>query len=201
MTTMAAERTIFENEDWFVTESGLEHKTTGYFIERESLANRRSDGLWTWPLHMAEKSWCAMAPFAEAFTCAASVYNVETGAELAQTFKMARSEIAVWPQPQKADLNPAPLLQPILRNREVNPIFLEEGRAEKSARNLGSYGLDESSRRHSLAGARVFSAKMRPRDSYPEMARAKPLPWQTSRRIQKTGTKLVRLLQAAWSMR
>jgi hypothetical protein len=201
MTTMAAERTIFENEDWFVTESGLEHKTTGYFIERESLANRRSDGLWTWPLHMAEKSWCDMAPFAEAFTCAASVYNVETGTELAQTFKTARSEIAVWPQPSKANANPAPRLRPILQNREPHPIFLEAGRAEKPLRNTGSYASDENSRRHNLAGARVFSAKIRSRESHMETARAKALPWQAPRRIQKTRTKLVRLLQAAWSMR
>src|SRR4051794_34859676 len=76
MTAVAEERSIFENEEWLVTESGLEHKRTGYFIERSDLANRRGDGLWTWPLHMAEKSWCAMAPFAEAFSCAASVYDV-----------------------------------------------------------------------------------------------------------------------------
>jgi hypothetical protein len=54
MTAMAVERPIFENRDWLVTEGGLEHKTTGYFIERESLAQRRSDGLWTWAMHFAE---------------------------------------------------------------------------------------------------------------------------------------------------
>ena len=37
MTTMTDVRPIFENEQWLVTEDGLEHKTTGYFIERESL--------------------------------------------------------------------------------------------------------------------------------------------------------------------
>jgi hypothetical protein len=201
MTTMAADRTIFENEDWLVMESGLEHKTTGYFIERESLANRRSDGLWTWPLHMAEKSWCAMAPFAEAFSCAASVYNVETGTELAQTFRMARCEISAWPQLSKQNLSPAPLMRSILKSGELNPILWESGRAEKPLRNLGSQASDENSRRHSLTGARVFSANTRIRDSQLGMVRAKAFPWRTSRRIQKTGTKLVRLIQAAWNIR
>jgi hypothetical protein len=201
MTTMAAEQAIFENEDWLVTEDGLEHKTTGYFIERESLANRRDDGLWSWPLHMAEKSWCSMTAFAEAFTCAASVYNIETGAELAQTFKMARGEIAVWPKPSKRNENPAPLVRPILHSAEPNPILWEAGRAEKPAKTLGSYASDENLRRPFLTGARVFSANTRLRDSHMDMARTKALPWRTSRRIQKTGTKLVRLFQAAWSIR
>ena len=72
MTAMTDECPIFENEDWLVTESGLEHKQTGYFIERDSLGQRREDGLWAWPLHMAEKSWCAMKSFTEAFSRAAS---------------------------------------------------------------------------------------------------------------------------------
>src|SRR5689334_2258941 len=67
MTAMTDVRPIFENQEWLVSEDGLEHKTTGYFIERESLGQRREDGLWTWPLHMAEKQWCALTPFAEAF--------------------------------------------------------------------------------------------------------------------------------------
>jgi hypothetical protein len=201
MTTMATERTIFENEDWLVTESGLEHKTTGYFIERESLANRRSDGLWTWPLHMAEKSWCAMPPFAEAFACAASVYNVETGADLAQTFKMARSEVSAWPRQPKQNVNPAPLLRPILQSGESNPILWEPRRAENSLRNQGLQASDENSRRQSLTGARVFSANTRIRDSQLGMMRAKAFPWRTSRRIHRTGTTLVRLIQAAWNIR
>jgi hypothetical protein len=201
MTTMAAEQTIFENEDWLVTEDGLEHKTTGYFIERESLADRRGDGLWSWPLHMAEKSWCAMASFAEAFTCAASVYKVETGAELAQTFRMARSEIAAWPKPLRRNEIPVPLLRPILHSAEPNPILWEAGRAGKPVRALGFYASDENSRRPYLTGARVFSANTRIRDSHTDMARAKAPPWRTSRRIHKTGTKLVRLFQAAWNIR
>src|SRR3954454_18881031 len=122
MTAITDVRPIFENEEWLVTEDGLEHKTTGYFIERESLNQRRDDGLWTWPLHMAEKSWCSMTPFAEAFSCAASVYNIETGAELARTFKVALSEISAWPQAKEEVRNPAPVMPKILRNEVRTPI-------------------------------------------------------------------------------
>src|SRR3712207_4782638 len=73
---MVEERPLFENEDWAVVDSGLEHKRTGYFIEREVIAQRRSDGLWLWPLHVAEKSWCRMTTFTEAFSCAATAYGV-----------------------------------------------------------------------------------------------------------------------------
>ena len=62
MAMVVEERPLFENEDWAVVESGLEHKRTGYFIEREALAHRRADGLWLWPMHVAEKSWCRMTP-------------------------------------------------------------------------------------------------------------------------------------------
>src|SRR3954453_12317394 len=94
MALMAEDRTHFENEDWAVMDSGLEHKRTGYFIASDEIASRRSDGLWSWPLHMAEKTWCDMPTFMEAFTCAASVFNVSVDADLAQSFKVARSEIA-----------------------------------------------------------------------------------------------------------
>src|SRR3954469_11850118 len=94
MAMVVEERPLFENEEWVVTESGLEHRQTGYFIERDELAQRRSDGLSTWPIHMAEKSWCTVTPFMEAFSCAASLYGVKTDAVLAGSFKIARCEIA-----------------------------------------------------------------------------------------------------------
>jgi hypothetical protein len=50
------DRLLFENEEWVVGESGLEHKRTGYFIGRDVLSQRRADGIWLWPLHVAEKS-------------------------------------------------------------------------------------------------------------------------------------------------
>ena len=81
---------VFENADWTVSAVGLEHKRTGYFIESELLADRRPDGLWTWPLHMAEKLWCAPASFADAFSHALNAYAVESDAGLAGSFAAAR---------------------------------------------------------------------------------------------------------------
>jgi hypothetical protein len=201
MTTMVVERPIFENAEWLVTENGLEHKTTGYFIERESLANRRSDGLWTWPMQMAEKSWCAMPLFAEAFSRAASVYRVETGADLAHSFKLARRDVSAWLHDEKRAMPPAPLGRRALHPEDPNPILWEPGRSEKPSRDQDFGASGESPRKHLLKGARVFSANGRPRDPQSSMARTTALPWRTSYRLQGTGTKLVRLLQAAWTMR
>ncbi|MCB5175621.1 hypothetical protein [Microvirga lenta] len=201
MMATAAERPIFENEEWLVTESGLEHKMTGYFIERESLANRRSDGLWTWPMQMAEKSWCAMPLFAEAFSCAASVYEVETGTDLAQTFRLARSEISAWPDGAKPNGNPAPRMLGTLQSKDPNPILWEPERTEKASRDQGFQAPGENPRRHAPTGARALSANARLRETQVGMVRATALPWRTSHRLQRTGTKLVRLLQAAWSIR
>jgi hypothetical protein len=77
---------LFTNEDWTVTPEGLEHRGTGYFIARDELGHRRSDGLWIWPVHMAEKLWCAPALFAEAFMQAVRAYGLEADAGLALSF-------------------------------------------------------------------------------------------------------------------
>ncbi|HEX2555229.1 MAG TPA: hypothetical protein VHL98_16130 [Microvirga sp.] len=77
---------LFANDDWTVTRDGLEHRGTGYFIPRDELGHRRSDGLWTWPIHMAEKLWCAPAQFAEAFMQAVRAYGLEADAGLALSF-------------------------------------------------------------------------------------------------------------------
>jgi hypothetical protein len=188
MTAMTEERCIFENEEWLVTGSGLEHKTTGYFIDRASVANRRDDGLWTWPLHMAEKSWCAMVPFAEAFSRAASVYDIETGADLAQTFRIARSEVSPWPQADKPVINPAPLLPRTLRPAGRDPILWEPGSPAKTLKNQGS-------------GGRPFATPARPRPSHLPMMRSPAFPWRAPHRLRKTGTRLVRMIQAAWNIR
>jgi hypothetical protein len=191
MTAMTQERCIFENEEWLVTEGGLEHKSTGYFIDRGSVANRRDDGLWTWPLHMAEKSWCAMMPFAEAFSCAASVYHIETGADLAQTFRIARCEVSPWPQADKAAVNPAPLLPRTLRLEGRDPILWEPGSSAKTLKSQGSQG----------SGARPFATPARLRPSHLSMMRPPAFPWRAPRRLRKTGTRLVRMIQAAWNIR
>ncbi|WP_134499850.1 hypothetical protein [Microvirga pakistanensis] len=205
MSAMTDVRPIFENEEWLVTEDGLEHKTTGYFIERESLGQRREDGLWTWPLHMAEKSWCAMAPFAEAFSCAASVYHVETGAELAQTFKVARRDISAWPHVSRnldrTSRNSSPGMTEALRNEGQTPIFVEPGFTEKSLQDEGFRKLDDSWRIRTPSGARPFSTTTRIRSARYAMEKAPALARQAPYRIRRTGTKLVRLLQAAWNIR
>lgn len=197
MMAMAAEKAIFENEDWVVSESGLEHKSTGYFIARESLAQRRSDGLWTWPLHMAEKTWCAMTPFTEAFCCAASVYNVETGADLAQTFRMARSEIVAWPRRIKQNGNLDPLAHSVLQNGHRNPISWTPGCDEESLKDM-----DDRSGEH--ARERGRTASQGPIQTMLRMRKPKFVKFRipaASRRLHKSGTKLVRLLQAAWTIR
>lgn len=199
--TMTDVRPIFENEEWLVTEDGLEHKTTGYFIEREGLAQLREDGLWTWPLHMAEKSWCTMAPFAEAFSCAASVYRVGNGAELARTFKVARSEVSAWPHTAKAEILPAPAMSASLHNDTRIPISLPSGASEKSLQDDGFRKLDESWRIRPQTGGRSFSTSPRIRAARYVMERNPSPVWQAPYRIRRTGTKLVRLLQAAWNMR
>ena len=191
MTAMTEERCIFENEEWLVTEGGLEHKTTGYFIDRGSVANRRDDGLWTWPLHMAEKSWCAMMPFAEAFSRAASVYDIETGADLAQTFRIARSEVSPWPRAEKAVANPAPLLPRTLRLEGRDPILWEPGSSAKTLKSKGSQG----------SGARPLATPARLRPSHLPMLRSPAFPWRAPRRLRTTGTRLVRMIQAAWNIR
>ena len=189
MTAMTEERCIFENEEWLVTESGLEHKTTGYFIDRASVPNRRDDGLWTWPLHMAEKSWCAMMPFAEAFSCAASVYDVETGADLARTFRIARCEVSPWPTADNWAQNPAPLLSRPLRPEGRDPILWEPGSAAKSLKGQGSQG----------SGAYAFSmARLRS----PHLSTRSPaFPWRSPRRPCKTGKRPGRKIPAAWNIR
>lgn len=201
MTATMDVRPIFENEEWLVTKEGLEHKATGYFIERESLGQRREDGLWTWPLHMAEKNWCAMTPFAEAFSCAASVYNVEIGTDLAQTFKVARSEISAWPQVEQTSPQRSPMASPTLRIEAQTPISLQLGSSGKPLQDEDFRKLDESWRMRGQTGAHPFSTSSRIRSARYTIERDPSPAWQAPYRIRRTGTKLVRLLQAAWNIR
>ena len=86
---------VFENDEWAVTEAGLEHKGIGYFIEREQLGMRRTDGLWNWPLQLAEKTWYRPQPFAEALAQALRAYAIEPDAELAASFATG-AERRIW---------------------------------------------------------------------------------------------------------
>jgi hypothetical protein len=187
MTVIAEDRLVFENEEWLVTAEGLEHKGTGYFIDRESLSNRRGDGLWSWPLHMAEKRWCSLAPFTEAFTCAASVYEIRLDAELARSFNAARCEVAAWP---KGISEPPRATVAGLRDGDRIPISVEAATSAKA----WSGGIEPdvpSSRERASASLR----RSRPRaGSIPAVA---ALHRQASRPIRRASTRLVRLLQAA----
>ena len=89
---------VFENDEWAVTEAGLEHKGIGYFIEREQLGMRRTDGLWNWPLQLAEKTWYRPQPFAEALAQALRAYDIAPDAALAASFSTAGrdGEARIW---------------------------------------------------------------------------------------------------------
>jgi len=184
MTEMIAERTLFENEEWSVLEGGLEHKRTGYFIERDELANRRPDGLWSWPFHMAEKSWCTMPAFTEAFTCAAAIYGFAADAALARSFQVARCEIAPWPRTARAHrlIAAGAAALPALRSGDRAPIYVELERIGRSPRASCPPSPDEG---------------LRARAADPDFA------WAEARagRIGRAGTRIVRLLRAALTMR
>jgi hypothetical protein len=83
-----ADDALFANEDWSVAGDGLEHRGTGYFIARDTLVTRRPEGLWDWPLQMAEKRWCRPSLFREAFLAALDRYGVERDADLTRSFAL-----------------------------------------------------------------------------------------------------------------
>lgn len=201
MSAMTEERPIFENEEWLLCESGLEHKTTGYFIDRESLGQRREDGLWSWPLHMAEKTWCGMQPFSEAFTCALSVFGVGTGVELAQSLKVARCEVSPWPTAARAHAGSVPAVPRTLHSQGSNTTSMKPCSSHKPLNGQGFQSPAEAWRIRTELGARLVLKNPRQRSERLNPARETSPSWQAPRRIRKTGTKLVRLLQAAWNIR
>ncbi|GJE71908.1 hypothetical protein [Methylorubrum podarium] len=76
------------DRDWRILDDGLEHRASGYFIAREEIASRRGDGLWTWPMQLAEKAWCAPVGFHRVFTAALERYGVAADVELARSFAL-----------------------------------------------------------------------------------------------------------------
>jgi len=74
------EPTLFQNRDWRLSASGLEHKGNGYFIEAAQIGDKRSDGRWAWPAHMAEKIWCESGSFNQAFAQALGLFGHGTNA-------------------------------------------------------------------------------------------------------------------------
>ncbi|MCJ2037138.1 hypothetical protein [Methylobacterium sp. J-068] len=84
---------LFENAEWRVLGDGLEHRATGYFIARDTFAMRRGD-LWEWPLHLAEKSWCSLRSFREAFVAAVEAFGLTPDADLSRSFVAGFGRVA-----------------------------------------------------------------------------------------------------------
>jgi hypothetical protein len=83
-----ADAELFGNDDWSVSADGLAHRGTGYFIGRDAVAARRAEGLWEWPLQMAEKSWCRPSLFREAFLNALAQFGIARDAGLTRSFAL-----------------------------------------------------------------------------------------------------------------
>ncbi|WP_336488570.1 hypothetical protein [Methylobacterium nigriterrae] len=79
---------LFRNDDWRVLGEGLEHRGTGYLIPREAIDRRRHEGLWDWPLHMAEKRWCTPSLFREAFLVALDRFGIARDGLLGPSFAL-----------------------------------------------------------------------------------------------------------------
>lgn len=78
---------LFENVDWTVTAEGIDHRRAGYGLPLSALDERRPDGLWAWPVHLMDKSWCEPQLFAEAFFAALRVAGLAPDARLAASFR------------------------------------------------------------------------------------------------------------------
>ena len=77
----------FRNDDWSLSEDGLEHRN-GYFIDRGAIGARREEGLWDWPLQMAEKRWCRPSLFREAFLAALDRFGLHRDEGLGRSFAL-----------------------------------------------------------------------------------------------------------------
>jgi hypothetical protein len=197
MNALAQDPLVFENEEWLVTASGLEHKGTGYFIERATAGDRRGDGMWSWPLHMAEKQWCTLAPFTEAFTCAAALYGLGADVDLARSFKAARCEVAAWPKAASSQrVRQATGLPEALQEGAGIPILWEAPRDGFSGRGEGPGDPGGAPHRIGHAPWERPSGRGRTRTTFRTVT---ALPWRAPRPIRRAGTRLVQLLQAAWS--
>lgn len=103
---------LFGNTDWSVLADGIEHRQTGYFIARDVLAARREEGLWDWPLQMAEKRWCRPSLFREAFMAALERFGIPRDAELIRSFALGYGIRAVIAPAAGTFVALADLLQP-----------------------------------------------------------------------------------------
>ena len=80
--------TLFHNAEWSVYADGLEHRETGYFIDRAALSARRAERLWDWPLQMAEKRWCRPSLFRDAFLAALDRFGIGRDGDLTRSFAL-----------------------------------------------------------------------------------------------------------------
>jgi hypothetical protein len=197
MAVATEDATLFRNEEWTVTQGGLEHEVTGYFIARDEIGSRRTDGLWSWPLHMAEKSWCSVPAFMEAFSCAVAAYGVAADADLAQSFQVARREIATGLAPRP--LSTGDEAGRTLHSDAAAPIFWKPASVGRPVVNSGrsSAPFQERSRPRDSASAAIFPPTARARMAHPDFVRATR--WRASHRIRIAGTRIARLLRAALS--
>lgn len=86
--TEASAQSVRADRDWNILDEGLEHRTSGYFIAREEIGHRRGDGLWTWPMQLAEKAWCAPSSFRRSFMAALDRYGIAPDPDLARSFAL-----------------------------------------------------------------------------------------------------------------
>jgi hypothetical protein len=103
---------LFGNDEWSVLDDGIEHRETGYFIARGVLAARRSEGLWDWPLQMAEKRWCRPSLFREAFLAALEQFGIARDADLSRSFALGYGIRAVAAPALERFVTLADVLQP-----------------------------------------------------------------------------------------
>ena len=107
-----ADAELFGNDDWSLSADGLEHRGTGYFIGRDVVAARRAEGLWDWPLQMAEKAWCRPSLFREAFLAALERFGIARDAGLTRSFALGYGIRAVDVPAPDAFVTLADVLKP-----------------------------------------------------------------------------------------
>ncbi|MCJ2053118.1 hypothetical protein [Methylobacterium sp. J-070] len=123
-----AEAELFGNDEWSVQADGIEHRATGYFIAREVLAARRAEGLWDWPLQMAEKRWCRPSLFREAFLAALDRFGIGRDADLIRSFALGYGIRAVVAPAAEAFVTLADVLQPRQAPETVRAASRQPGR-------------------------------------------------------------------------
>ena len=124
---------LFGNDDWSVQADGIEHRASGYFIAREVVAARRAEGLWDWPLQMAEKRWCRPSLFREAFLAALDRFGISRDADLLRSFALGYGIRAVVSPAADVFVTLADVLQPREISETVRTASRQPARALAAA--------------------------------------------------------------------